>query len=337
MRRAAPLSHQELASINAIREACKSHPQLDVRKRGDQLESLLKPPPPSASSPGSGAIKNTRFSSEPLSTPRKEDETLRQTCMSAECSNKKETAGKMAKALFDLSLKTLQRICMDEFYLEMKKKTFGPPPNLTASIEQFNILSNFAAYEITKLDTQSPKARATIYKFFILLCDQLFKLKDFSSCMALLGGLNKGAVARLRGVMEHVDKKYMKMLEHLNEQMDFLKGVRHRMAGAEAESAPYIPYIGLFLTDLTLITENHKFDDPIINPDTPTKISAPLTAIAKAQLTLPYNLEAPKIIAYFESWTKVYYEWIQSKQDPEEILLQRSYRIEPQKASPRQP
>jgi hypothetical protein len=99
--------------------------------------------------------------------------------------------------------------------------------------------------------------RAKAIGFFVSLAQSLFQKNNFNSLIGVLAGLNLAAISRLKVTFTHVKKSIQEHLESLfnlqNPEQNF-KYLREAMKKGGFNS---IPYLGLYLQDLSRIDEGN--------------------------------------------------------------------------------
>jgi len=129
-------------------------------------------------------------------------------------------------------------------------------PNLLKLINQTNKLSTWVANAICKEDVL--KKRRKIMVNMILLCQQLFLLRNFNSVMGVLGGLAAAAVSRLKFTEEGLPPKVKKVFEDVQQEMSSSNSFKTYRDKLRSSSAPTIPFIGVILSDLTFIEDGNQ-------------------------------------------------------------------------------
>merc|ERR1711862_185700 len=106
------------------------------------------------------------------------------------------------------------------------------------------------------------------YIKFIKIADDLHSIKNFNSCVSVLGGIDSAPISRLKRLKGIPDSLQSK-LEKLKQLYSPLNG--YRTYGNFAKQVKCIPLVGVYLRDLTLISDgNAKYineDKSIINFD----------------------------------------------------------------------
>eukprot|EP00026_Physarum_polycephalum_P002714 Phypoly_transcript_02722.p1 GENE.Phypoly_transcript_02722~~Phypoly_transcript_02722.p1 ORF type:complete len:821 (+),score=152.14 Phypoly_transcript_02722:35-2497(+) len=139
-----------------------------------------------------------------------------------------------------------------------KAKLRHRSPNVIRMINRFNDVSHWVVTSILRVEKIRDRAR-TMAKL-VRVGDFLFKLNNFNSAMAVLAGFNNAAVHRLKHTREEMPRNIQQtydVLQHTLDSNQAYKGYRTLLSNA---NPPCIPYLGVYLTDLTFIDDG--------NPDT---------------------------------------------------------------------
>jgi hypothetical protein len=123
-------------------------------------------------------------------------------------------------------------------------------------ISQTNKLSTWVANAICKEPVL--KKRRKIMVNMILLCQQLFILRNFNSTMGVLGGLAAAAVSRLKFTEEGLPPKVKKIFEDLQQEMSSSNSFKNYRDRLRSSTAPTIPFMGVLLSDLTFIEDGNQ-------------------------------------------------------------------------------
>ena len=125
-----------------------------------------------------------------------------------------------------------------------------------------------------------------------------YQLNNFSSLMACLGGLNNAAILRLKHTKSSVPKRTIEMLDNLMAIMSPEKSYSVYRNTLKQVQPPVVPYIGVFLSDLTMLDENPNNIDGLINFDKRRHIHKSIRTIELLQ-TSNYLLEEVPMIKSF--------------------------------------
>jgi len=129
-------------------------------------------------------------------------------------------------------------------------------------IQFFNDISQWVASEIL---TKPASGVATI-KRFVSMAWQCYSRSNFNGIMEILAGLNMWPVQRLKKIWAAVPSKYiskLKRLESLMENTMNYKSYRAQLYRSKIDlvigMVPCIPYLGVYLRDLTFMEENADY------------------------------------------------------------------------------
>lgn len=129
-------------------------------------------------------------------------------------------------------------------------------PNIVQLVDQFNKTSQWIATMILKEDT--PKRRATVIKHWIDVAKECRDINNLNGVNSIVSALNNSAVHRLKKSWEQVSQKRMKIFKELTDLVS-ISGNYKAMRNAILQiNPPCIPYIGIYLTDLTFIEDGNK-------------------------------------------------------------------------------
>ncbi|KAJ3445578.1 ras guanine nucleotide exchange factor i-related [Anaeramoeba flamelloides] len=136
--------------------------------------------------------------------------------------------------------------------------------NVICLIHRFNDVSNWVASSIIRIDRIKKRAKQVIR--FVKIAEYLRNLNNYNSLMSVLAGLTMSAVHRLKFTKEEIPKRYNDIIESLSDLMSTKDSYKASRDALKTSNPPCIPYLGIFLTDLTFIEEgNNDFTDGLIN------------------------------------------------------------------------
>ncbi|KAJ3452671.1 guanine nucleotide exchange factor [Anaeramoeba flamelloides] len=165
--------------------------------------------------------------------------------------------------LFEMGL--FQRIEAKEFIKKRwSKKDKNLTPNLIGMIERFNntslwIVSTILSYEKVKM-------RSHIITKFIKCGKVSIRFGNFNTAMEIVAGLNNSAIRRLRKSWALVLEQDIKDFEDFSVLLSSRKNsqnLRNAISEIEKTKKPLLPYLGMFLSDITFIEDG--------NPDRKTE------------------------------------------------------------------
>ncbi|CBQ71729.1 guanyl nucleotide exchange factor Sql2 [Sporisorium reilianum SRZ2] len=146
------------------------------------------------------------------------------------------------------------------------------------------------------------RKRTQLLKFFIKLGDRCEQLNNFHTLMAIQCALNSSTIARLKKTWDGLSAKYRGMMDHQRRAVEHTRNYAGYRARLRNTTPPAIPFLGLFLTDLTFCHEGNAPTRPapsnpekkLLNFDKYIKISQIVGEVQRFQV--PYNLvEVPEM------------------------------------------
>ena len=136
-------------------------------------------------------------------------------------------------------------------------------PGIVALSKRFNTVANWVVESI--LTPKTSKARGERICKIIDLGWALYKLNNFSTLMAVIAGLNKAAITRLKISFKDVPSKQMQKKEELEAVMAPMGSYKRYRQEIQTAQPPCVPYIGTTLTDCKFNLQVTYTDDG--NPD----------------------------------------------------------------------
>eukprot|EP01113_Clastostelium_recurvatum_P022051 TRINITY_DN2622_c0_g1_i4.p1 TRINITY_DN2622_c0_g1~~TRINITY_DN2622_c0_g1_i4.p1 ORF type:complete len:1359 (+),score=409.19 TRINITY_DN2622_c0_g1_i4:97-4173(+) len=129
-------------------------------------------------------------------------------------------------------------------------------PNALAMIARFNTISMWASSVLLWQD--NIKDRVAVYARLISLADHLFRANNFNTLLAVIAGLNSAPVFRLKHTRAELPKKVASVLEGYLKLMNSECAYKHYREALHNVNPPCVPYLGIYLTDLTFIEDGNK-------------------------------------------------------------------------------
>jgi len=127
-------------------------------------------------------------------------------------------------------------------------------PNVVAIINRTNKVSYWVAWEICMF--KDSRKRVAAMKRFIRVAWKCFETNNFNTTMEVMGGLNNVAVQRLKKTWEELPEKETWMWQQLSETMETKNNYAvYRTCLVNAKQLPCVPFLGVFLRDLTFAQE----------------------------------------------------------------------------------
>jgi len=137
------------------------------------------------------------------------------------------------------------------------KKKMQLCPNVVEFIKRFNHVSFWVTREI--LSSNTAKNRAEKISYFIKVAKHLLELNNLNCLKALVSSLHSAPIHRLTLTWNVVPKRDKEKLEKLNELISEEDNRLKLREYLKTARLPCIPYLGMYLTDLTYINTIHPF------------------------------------------------------------------------------
>eukprot|EP01094_Clydonella_sp_ATCC50884_P024203 TRINITY_DN600_c2_g2_i1.p1 TRINITY_DN600_c2_g2~~TRINITY_DN600_c2_g2_i1.p1 ORF type:complete len:1368 (-),score=338.25 TRINITY_DN600_c2_g2_i1:296-4399(-) len=138
------------------------------------------------------------------------------------------------------------------------KKLRHRAPNVLQLTEQFNNLNARCACAI--LSCTDAKDRKQMMLFWLDIARYCREMNNFDGAMAIVSAFGSAAVYRLRQSFDALPKTHSEVLSSIREDMAATQAFKAYRAILSSIVPPCMPFIGVFLTDLTFIADG--------NPDT---------------------------------------------------------------------
>eukprot|EP01156_Anaeramoeba_ignava_P022830 Anaeramoba_ignava/c21087_g1_i1.p1 GENE.c21087_g1_i1~~c21087_g1_i1.p1 ORF type:complete len:689 (+),score=226.23 c21087_g1_i1:713-2779(+) len=137
-------------------------------------------------------------------------------------------------------------------------------PNVTAMIARFNSVVGYVSSEIVMTKTIRHRVKKIVR--FIRIGEYLLKMHNFDGLMAIIAALSTSSVSRLKFTKEEVPKNYIKSLDEMRQLLSSENGYKKYRDTLKEISTSCIPYLGVYLTDITFISDGSPNEiDGLIN------------------------------------------------------------------------
>ncbi|KAH3677583.1 hypothetical protein WICPIJ_008943 [Wickerhamomyces pijperi] len=152
---------------------------------------------------------------------------------------------------------------------KFQKKSFPDAPNVSYSLAFTNMLSEYILDSILKTGV-SMKRRVLRLQNWLNVALSCYYLKNFNSLACIVTSLQSATLSRISDLWNQLPEKYHHLFNDLQKIINYdhnYKGYRMKIgkvleleaAGEYAKSpVPIVPYINLYIQDLTFIDEGNK-------------------------------------------------------------------------------
>ncbi|CAJ1060067.1 ras-specific guanine nucleotide-releasing factor RalGPS2 isoform X2 [Xyrichtys novacula] len=213
-----------------------------------------------------------------------------------------------------------------------KKEKHSLAPNVVAFTRRFNQTSFWVVREI--LHAQTLKIRAEVLSLYIRTAKKLCDSNNLHAVMAVVSALQSAPIFRLTktwALLSRKDKATFDRLDYLMSKEDNYKRLRDFISSQSMVSC--IPYLGMYLSDLTYIDSAYPSTGSILeNEQRSNLMNNILRIISDLQRSCTYDIPVlPHIQKYLNSVR--YIEELQKFVEDDNYKL--SQRIEPGTSTPR--
>jgi len=181
--------------------------------------------------------------------------------------------------------------------LAFSKKDKNLAPNISAMTQFFNKASRWLAWDI--LGCQDLTQRIYMLESAVELAHQFRLLQNFNAVNEVISALNSSAIHRLHATWDGLSPKGKNHFKELSDLMATAKNYQALRNEIQNLEPPCVPYLGLYLTDLTFLEEgNPTLKDNAVNWQ---KCARQAEIIVKIQTyqSQPYCLKPIPVILEF--------------------------------------
>ncbi|CAH8429253.1 unnamed protein product, partial [Schistosoma bovis] len=152
-----------------------------------------------------------------------------------------------------IELEYFQAIEADEFYTLKwnSKEKLQYAPNIVASTRWFNQIIFWVQKDI--LNEKSLSKRTEILSHFIRIAKKLVDLNNFSSGMAIVSALHMQCIHRLNATWSNLSSRDRHIFRKLSDLFSQEENFINLRSAVDNSRLPCIPYLGVYLSDLTFI------------------------------------------------------------------------------------
>ena len=223
--------------------------------------------------------------------------------------------------------------------LEWTKKSDSKAINVKAMSTLSTDLANLVADTILQLE--DVKKRAVMIKQWVKIAAKCLELNNYDSLMAIICSLNSSMVMRLKKTWEVVSTKTKARLEELKAITDVGRNYAVLRQRLHNHVAPCIPFVGIYLTDLTFIDvgngttrqlpgDSGREGASVINFDKHMKTAKIINQLQSFQV--PYRLAG---VPEMQDWMEAQIQRVRSSEESNiQSYYRRSLLLEPREQQP---
>eukprot|EP01118_Nematostelium_gracile_P019173 TRINITY_DN8788_c0_g1_i1.p1 TRINITY_DN8788_c0_g1~~TRINITY_DN8788_c0_g1_i1.p1 ORF type:complete len:324 (-),score=50.24 TRINITY_DN8788_c0_g1_i1:4-891(-) len=160
----------------------------------------------------------------------------------------------IAEELMRLNVFFMSKIHRDEFVGSKWTVVDDSWSNVKQLISNFNSISNWVT--ITILSGKEVQDRLKIIKKMIDIARISRKKGDFHSVLIIMSSLCHTAIQRMKQTWDKMPAKYMSEYANLHELIQ--PNASYRVLRQSMQMTPCVPYLGLFLVDLTFLVAGNQ-------------------------------------------------------------------------------
>ncbi|KNC52502.1 Ras guanine nucleotide exchange factor A [Thecamonas trahens ATCC 50062] len=174
-------------------------------------------------------------------------------------------------------------------------------PHIIALAKRFNYVSRWVSTLVITLGGSAVKRRAAVMKHFLAVAKACRALNNFNGVMEVLSGLHSSPVYRLKKTWAALSKSATSTHAELDALVSTDGNYKNMRELLRFVEPPALPYLGIFLSDLTFIEDgmaDRVGADELVNFTKLRHIGVVISGIQMFQ-QLPYALEP---LSALQSW-----------------------------------
>jgi hypothetical protein len=192
-----------------------------------------------------------------------------------------------------ITLKTSKIFCsiLPEELLgtEWTKRSSSLAVNVRAMSTLSTDLSNLVSDSILQLE--EPKKRAAVLKQWVKIANRCLEIHNYDTLMAIVCAIDSTNIKRLRKTWETVPHKTKSIFDELRKVVDISRNYAVLRQRVQSHVPPCLPFIGVYLTDLTMVDSANPSNRPLGGNDSKTSV-----------INLDKHLKTAKIISALQNF-----------------------------------
>ena len=150
---------------------------------------------------------------------------------------------------------------------EWQKRSGSLAVNVNALSKLSTDLTNLVSDSILQLE--EPKKRAATIKQWVKVAVRCLDLNNFDTLMAITAALKSATIQRMKKTWEVVSQKTRTTLEGLTKVLDVSRNRAALRQRLQIANPPCIPFVGMYLTDLTFVDDGNPMTRRLSTEDGP--------------------------------------------------------------------
>ena len=146
-------------------------------------------------------------------------------------------------------------IQQSEFEKDAYSNDSSRAPNVRAMRDLSTDLSGWVADSI--LNETDAKRRASVLKQWLKIADKCLSLQNYNALMAIISALDSSTISRLKQTWSALSSKHKSALDYMRTITDHSRNFSLYRSKIRESIAPCLPFLGLYLTDLTFLDEGN--------------------------------------------------------------------------------
>eukprot|EP01134_Creolimax_fragrantissima_P003726 CFRG3726T1 len=200
----------------------------------------------------------------------------------------------IARQLTLIDFELFSKIQSHELVGQVWNKRRSKASNVCACIDRFNLVSQWVTTTI--INTLNIQERTRVLCVFVEVAHNFLALSNLNGLMQIMSGIQATPVFRLKHTLKAMDKRHQQLLSDCNAVTSTTNNSSNIRGLVQKATASCIPFVGLYLQDLTFIEEGngiklHSLDDKedVINFVRCRRVATVVMELMQYQQS-PYNL-----------------------------------------------
>jgi hypothetical protein len=187
---------------------------------------------------------------------------------------------------------------------EWTKRNSSLAVNVRAMSTLSTDISNLVSDSVLQLE--EPKKRAVIIRQWVKIANKCLELQNYDTVMAIVCSLDSTNLKRMKRTWEYVPQKTKTVLDDMCKIIDVSRNYAVLRQHIQAKMPPCLPFIGVYLTDLTMVDSANPSTRPlsieggetsVINLDKHMKTAKIISDLQRFQV--PYRLDE---VSELQTW-----------------------------------